>query len=270
VSDLCKYFEISRNGYYKGHVQEEKQAMGKEMVLDMIVAERRLQPRLGVRKLYHMYGDSIHKHCPHMGRDKFFGLLRSEGLLVPRKRSYTRTTNSYHRFHRYGNLLKDMPVHRPHQAWVSDITYIRLGDGFAYLSLLTDYYSRKVVGWNLSRSLGLEGSLQALHQALSVTGHPQGLVHHSDRGIQYCSTPYTSVLQHHGIRISMTEENHCYENALAERVNGILKDEYSLTATFGDYCQAYRACKEAISLYNTHRPHWALGFKTPEEVHRAA
>jgi transposase InsO family protein len=146
----------------------------------------------------------------------------------------------------------------------------RLADGFADLSLLTDYYSRKVVGWNLSRSLGLEGSLQALHQALSVTAHPQGLVHHSDRGIQYCSAPYTSVLQQHGIRISMTEENHCYENALAERVNGILKNEYSLDATFGDYCQAYRACKEAINLYNTRRPHWALGFQTPEEVYRAA
>jgi putative transposase len=163
-----------------------------------------------------------------------------------------------------------MQVERPNQAWVSDITYIRLRDGFAYLSLLTDYYSRKVVGWCLSRSFGLDGSLQALHQALSVTRRRQGLVHHSDRGIQYYSAPYTSQLQQHGIRISMTEVDHCYENALAERVNGILKDEYALDATFSDYNQACQSCKEAIRLYNTRRPHWSLGFKTPEEVHRAA
>jgi transposase InsO family protein len=167
-------------------------------------------------------------------------------------------------------MLKDMQVIAPNQAWVSDITYIRLQEGFAYLSLLTDYYSRKVVGCCLSRSLGLEGSLQALQQALSVTRHPQGLVHHSDRGIQYCSAPYTSLLHQHGIRISMTEVDHCYENALAERVNGILKDEYSLDATFADYGQAHRACKEAVRLYNTRRPHWSLGLKTPEEVYKAA
>ena len=270
MSGLCKYFEISRNGYYKGHQRAEQQFIGQAMVAEMIVQERRLQPRLGGRKLYHLYGNAIHDVCPRLGRDKFFELLRREGLLVARKRRHTRTTNSYHRFRRHRNLLKDAQVERPNQAWVTDITYIRLRRGFAYLSLLTDYYSRKVVGWHLSRSLEIEGSLQALRQALSGARLPEGLIHHSDRGAQYCSTPYTSVLEHHHIRISMTEENHCYENALAERVNGILKDEYSLDATFSDCRQAHQACEEAVELYNTRRPHWALGFKTPAEVHQTA
>jgi transposase InsO family protein len=217
-----------------------------------------------------MYGDQLHALSPGLGRDRFFDLLRAEGLLVPRKRSYTRTTHSRHRFRRYGNLLKDMRLSGSNRAWVSDITYIRLRKGFAYLSLLTDGYSRKIVGWHLSDSLGLEGSLAALRMALSSCSPGEGLVHHSDRGIQYCSNPYTELLQAHGIRISMTEENHCYENALAERVNGILKDEYALDATFADCGQAQRACEEAVQFYNTRRPHRALGFKTPQEVHRTA
>jgi transposase InsO family protein len=270
VSALCEYFKISRNGYYKSQGKGVKQAMGEQLIVDMIVQERHIQPRLGGRKLYHMYAGQIHEISPRLGRDKFFGLLRAAGLLVPRKRSYTRTTDSYHRFYRHRNLLKDMKVTAPNQAWVSDITYIRLRAGFAYLSLLTDYYSRKVVGWCLSESLEIGGSLQALKMALSSCSCTKELVHHSDRGIQYCCDTYTELLQEHGMRISMTEENHCYENALAERVNGILKDEYSLDATFADYGQAQRACKEATGLYNTRRPHWSLGFKTPEEVHRAA
>jgi transposase InsO family protein len=270
VSGLCDYFKISRAGYYKERKEEVRRAVSRSLIVDMIAEERRHQPRIGVRKLYHIYGEAIHGICPRLGRDKLFALLRSEGLLVPRKRSCTRTTNSYHRFRRHKNLLKEVRVTAPNQAWVSDITYIRLRDGFAYLSLLTDYYSRKVVGWRLSNSLGLEGSMQALKMALSSCSRTEGLIHHSDRGIQYCSDPYTLLLQKREIRISMTEENHCYENALAERVNGILKDEYSLDATFADSVQAQRACKEAIELYNTRRPHWRLGFKTPEEVHRVA
>jgi transposase InsO family protein len=244
--------------------------MGHQLVTDMIIQERRLQPRLGGKKLYHLYGEQLHELLPGLGRDKFFGLLRAEGLLVPRKRSYTRTTDSYHRFHCYGNLLKDKEISGPNQAWVADITYIRTRDGFSYLSLLTDYYSRKIVGWQLSRSLSIEGSVQALEKALAGCRCTKALIHHSDRGIQYCSMPYTEILHGHEMRISMTQENHCYENALAERVNGILKDEYSLDATFTDHAQAQRACAEAIRFYNTRRPHWALGFKTPETVHQVA
>ena len=135
MSKLCRYFKISRAGYYKGQGRQVRQVMGKELVVDMIVQERRLQPRLGGRKLYYMYGGQIHGILPRMGRDKFFGLLRAEGLLVSRKRSYTRTTDSYHRFHCYGNLLKAVEVSRPNQAWVTDITYLRTRSGFCYLSL---------------------------------------------------------------------------------------------------------------------------------------
>jgi transposase InsO family protein len=126
------------------------------------------------------------------------------------------------------------------------------------------------MGYHLSPDLGISGCLQALQGAIKSCSHPAGIVHHSDRGIQYCSHPYRALLHQHGLRISMTEENHCYENALAERVNGILKDEYLLDATFTDYRQAEQACREAVRLYNTRRPHWALNFKTPEEVHRVA
>ncbi|MDR3351361.1 MAG: IS3 family transposase, partial [Prevotellaceae bacterium] len=270
ISRLCGYFKISRSGYYKRNKQKVTQSMERQMVIEMIVQARRLQPRIGGRKLYHILGGQIHSLSPGLGRDKFFGLLRSAGLLVSRKRSYTRTTDSYHRFHRYGNLLKDLAVTSPNKVLVTDITYIRTRGGFSYLSLLTDYYSRKIVGWHLSGSLEIEGSICALQMALSGCSDTQGLIHHSDRGIQYCSDPYTGLLRSRGVRISMTQENHCYENALAERVNGILKDEYLLDATFRDHQHARRACAEAIRLYNTRRPHWALGLKTPEEVHRAA
>lgn len=244
--------------------------MGKALVVDMVVQERYKQPRLGGRKLYHMYSDRIHEILPRMGRDKFFGLLRAESLLVSRKRSYTRTTNSWHRFHTYGNLIKGMRVTGINQVWVSDITYLRTRVGFVYLSLLTDYHSRKIVGWHLSNSLGIEGSKRALEMAIGGCSQTEGLIHHSDRGVQYCSYPYTELLCSHKIRISMTEENHCYENAMAERVNGILKDEYVLDATFTDYRQAQQACAAAIQMYNTRRPHSALGLKTPEDIHRAA
>jgi transposase InsO family protein len=244
--------------------------MGKQLVVEMVVQERHKQPRLGGRKLYHMYSGQIHEILPRMGRDKFFGLLKAEGLLVLRKRSHTRTTNSWHHFHTYGNLVKGMRVTGANQVWVSDITYLRTRGGFVYLSLLTDYYSRKIVGWHLSNSLGIEGSKSALEMAIGGCSHTDGLIHHSDRGVQYCSYPYTELLQGSGIRISMTEENHCYENAMAERVNGILKDEYLLDATFTDQRQAQRACAAAIQMYNTRRPHCALEFKTPEEAHRAA
>jgi transposase InsO family protein len=161
-------------------------------------------------------------------------------------------------------------MERPNQVWVSDITYIRTGDKFAYLSLITDRYSRKIVGWHLSDNLGMEGCLEALKKALSTCRDTSGIIHHSDRGIQYCSHPYTKLLTQKGMQISMTEENHCYENGLAERVNGILKDEYMLESRFKDINQARRTCAQAIMLYNTRRPHWALKLRTPEEVHGAA
>jgi transposase InsO family protein len=233
----------------------------------MVQEERRLQPRIGVKKLFYMYKDSIHKIYPGCGRDKLFDILRKNEQLVERKHSFTRTTNSYHRFYTHKNLIKDIELEHPNQVWVSDITYIRAGSGFMYLSLITDKYSRKILGWYLSESLGIEGCIKSLKMSMSSSKELDGIIHHSDRGIQYCSTPYTELLEKHKMKISMTEDNHCYENGLAERVNGILKNEYLLDAYFMDFKQAKQACKHAIEMYNTRRPHWALNFKTPQEVH---
>jgi transposase InsO family protein len=269
VSKLCEYYGVSRNGYYKRQAEKVNEAMGREIILEMILKERQQQPRIGGKKLYHIYKAAIHEIAPHCGRDKFFGILKSNGLLVARKHSSTRTTNSFHRFHTYKNLVLGLPLERPNQVWVSDITYLRTGSKFAYLSLITDKYSRKIIGWYLSENLGMEGSIKALQKALSTCSNPAGVIHHSDRGIQYCSNPYTQMLQKRKMLISMTEENHCYENGLAERVNGILKDEYLLDSSFNDFKQAKQACEQAIMMYNTRRPHWALKFKTPEEVHSA-
>lgn len=204
-----------------------------------------------------------------MGRDKFFGLLGRSSLLVKRRRKYVSTTNSYHRFRVYKNKLKNKVLSKSNQAWVSDITYIRTTKDFAYLFLITDAFSRKIVGWHLSESLKISGAVEALRMAIRQSGETKDVIHHSDRGIQYCSKDYVRRLKKANIEISMTEENHCYENATAERVNGILKQEYGLDETFTPP-QAIRAVKEAIWLYNMERPHWSLNLLTPEEVHQAA
>jgi transposase InsO family protein len=221
---------------------------------------------MGGKKLYYLLKDL--SQTLHVGRDKFYDILRSSNLLVEKKTSGTRTTNSYHRFHVYKNELSKVKITSPNQSWCSDITYIRTEKGFKYLFLLTDSCSRKIVGWELSENLSLEGGIRALKKALKQCKDPEGVIHHSDRGIQYCSNEYTKILCKEKMIISMTEENHCYENAMAERVNGILKDEYLLDSTFKDFRIATKACSEAIELYNNKRPHWSLGLKTPEEVHQ--
>jgi len=267
---MCDYFNISRSAYYKSLQSYERDVISDSLILEMVQRERRLQPRLGGRKLYYLLCDEIHKIDSNFGRDKFFAFLGKYDLLVERKRQYRNTTNSYHHFHKYNNLIKMIEINRPNQVWAADITYLRTEHSFVYLSLLTDMYSRKIVGWHLSESLSIEGSIAALQQALKSNKIQQSLIHHSDRGIQYCSNDYVNILNNNNISISMTEENHCYENALAERVNGILKDEYLLDGTFKDFAQAQSSCREAVNLYNSRRPHLALGYKTPEAVHCAA
>ncbi len=204
-----------------------------------------------------------------MGRDRLFDLLQRFGLLIDRRRSFRRTTNSYHRFHKYSNLIRNLDVVRPNQVFVSDITYLQTQEGFCYLALVTDLYSRKIVGWDLSKSLSIESSQRALLQALSRVVDPAGLIHHSDRGIQYCSEGYVGILINKKVLISMTEENHCYENAVAERLNGILKDEFSLGHILASVKTAKKLTDEAICRYNNERPHSSLLYKTPSQCYVA-
>jgi transposase InsO family protein len=203
------------------------------------------------------------------GRDQLFDLLQRFGLLIGRRRSFRRTTNSYHRFHKYGNLIRDLPIVRPNQVFVSDITYLQTQEGFCYLALVADLYSRKIVGWDISRSLSIEGCQGALLQALSGVSATSELIHHSDRGIQYCSTGYVVILISKNIKISMTEDNHCYENAVAERLNGILKDEFCLGQIHASFKEAKRLTQQAIHSYNNERPHCSLSYKTPSQCYVA-
>lgn len=241
-----------------------------ELVVCWVQELRRRHKRMGGRKLYKLLQSDLSKLESGLGRDKFFDLLRCKGLLVERKRKYAHTTQSYHRFHKYDNLLRGRTVLKPHELWVSDITYVRINKGFVYLFLITDAYSRKIVGWELSDNLGIQSAMKALQMALRQCPATEGLIHHSDRGIQYCSYEYVGKLKAKGIKISMAEAGNCYENAMAERVNGIFKDEYGLDETFEDYQQALSAVKEAIVSYNEYRPHWSLGLEIPADIHEAA
>lgn len=222
---------------------------------------------LGVRKVYHKFGSQIHSINDSLGRDKLFSLLRGHGLLIKRRRKYARTTESRHRFRKHNNKIKDFKAVRPHQAWVGDMTFIRTQQGFVFLFLLTDAYSRKIVGWHLTKSPDVESAMKAARMAVNQGIDIQGLIHHSDRGFQYCSPGYVKMLESKDITISMGEVGNCYDNAMAERVNGILKGEYGMDETFKDINEALRATKEGIKDYNEQRPHWGLKLKIPSVVH---
>ena len=206
----------------------------------------------------------------NIGRDKFFDILRKHGLLVKRRKKYVSTTDSCHRFHKYKNKLKGKVLTGPNQAYVSDITYLRTYEGFVYLFLQTDAWSRMITGWDLSDSLAIDGAIKALQMTMKQCIKPEGAIHHSDRGIQYCCKEYVEILKRHKMEISMTEENHCYENAIAERVNGILKEEFLLDEKFANKALALKAVKEAIESYNSRRPHWSLNLFTPQQIHQVA
>tara|TARA_R110000751_G_C13756096_1_gene478760 strand:+ start:313 stop:1059 length:747 start_codon:yes stop_codon:yes gene_type:complete len=236
-------------------------------VIDIVKQRRKSLPREGVRKLEKSLKDEFDKANLKIGRDTLFNILRKYNMLTLRKKYSSRTTNSLHRFRKYRNIIKNVEVNKPNQVWVSDITYIRTIKGFCYLALITDMYSRKIIGYDISDSLELKGCVRALNKALYKTKNTKQLIHHSDRGIQYCSNVYTQILKRNNIDISMTEENHCYENAMAERVNGILKDEFYLDQTFDSLKHAKRATTNAINLYNEIRLHLSLDYKTPNMVY---
>ena len=236
-------------------------------ILQDVLAERRKHPRMGVRKLLHKLRPVWLARGIRIGRDRLFALLRRNGLLVKRKRKGSRTT--FPGGIRSENLLEDRAITAPDQAYVADITYLETEQGFRYLALVTDLYSRKIVGWDLSASLSLEGALRAMRQAARQSRHRlSGLIHHSDHGVQYASRDYLGLLTRHGIRSSMGRVGNAYDNAVAERVNGILKLEYLLDQRFPDAQTAKKAVQQAIHLYNTDRPHLSLQYRTPEQVYR--
>ena len=241
--------------------------METEIIVNKVQEIRREHPKMGARKLFHLLKKTLEQAGVKIGRDRFFKVLRDNGLLVLRKKRAVRTTYSCHNLPVFRNLVKDFDITAPNQVWASDITYVRVGDNFIYLSLITDAYSRKIVGWHAGNTLEAIGCLNALKSALIELPKKCSPIHHSDRGCQYCCHAYVKMLQNAGLKISMTEQNHCYENALAERVNGILKDEYNLVATFANKKQAVQAIKQAIKLYNEKRPHWALNCQVPAQVH---
>ena len=268
LTDVCNQYELKRDAYYKYHKRYQKKILQKQQVIELVKERRKKLPREGCRKLHTVLYDKFTEHNLKIGRDSLFDILRENHMLVMRKKTSFKTTNSYHHFHKYNNLIQDIVPERINQIWVSDITYIRTINGFCYLALITDLYSRKIVGYDISDSLELAGCLRAFKRAQKAARPAVGLIHHSDRGIQYCSHQYVNELKKYGVRLSMTEENHCYENAVAERVNGILKDEFYLDQTFFDVKHAQRATKNAIKLYNELRLHLSLDYKTPNMVYK--
>jgi transposase InsO family protein len=260
---------MTRQNYYKKRRRRQRLEVDEELVVKLVRQERQVQPRLGGRKLLCLVRRELAKASISIGRDRFFGLLRRHNLLIERRLYSVRTTDSRHSFRVYVNLLKDLALIRPHQALVSDITYVRTEEGFVYLCLVMDAFSRAIVGYDCSDNLEREGALRALRQALAQLPVGSVAIHHSDRGSQYCCSEYVGLLEAAKVSISMTQENHCYENAQAERLNGILKQEYGLGATFGLKSEARRAVAEAVALYNHRRPHTALGYAMPMDVHGA-
>jgi len=268
LSTISSCFGLKRDAYYKYKNRANKRKAVELQVINIVKKRRKSLPREGVLKLMKSLKQDFEKQQVKVGRDTLFNILREHKMLTLRKKYSVRTTNSHHRFYKYNNIIKDIEVTRPNQVWVSDITYIRTLKRFCYLALITDMYSRKIVGYDLSDSLELNGCVRALNKAVYQAKHIKGLIHHSDRGIQYCSNVYTQILKRKKIDISMTEENHCYENAIAERVNGILKDEFYLDQTFMNMAHAKRTAKNAIKLYNEIRLHLSLDFKTPNMVYK--
>ena len=267
ITALCSLLGYSRQALYKAQANHQQHCFEKELVVQKVNKIRIHQPRIGGRRLHYMLQPFLQEHQLRIGRDGLFKLLWEYGLLV-RKRKTRKpvTTDSFHRYKKYKNLVKEFIPIASNQLWVSDITYITLKNCFAYLSLITDAYSRKIVGFYLSPSLGASGSIKALKMALSNNPNLQSIIHHSDRGVQYCCNDYVGILKNKKIKISMTENGDPLENAIAERVNGILKDEL-LQEVYGDFTAAQESIAKAISVYNHLRPHSSISYKTPAELH---
>ena len=266
---ICGLFGKSRQAFYDQSWYQADSELEEGFIVHLVKQQRQLWDG-GAIKLYKTLKPELLAHHITMGRPRFLTLLRAYNLMLPRRKSrYVRTTDSSHPYHKWPDMTTAITVDRACQLWVSDITYLRTDNGFNYLSLVTDAYSRKIVGYHLSHKLKAQGPLIALNKAikmLPVDGYK--LIHHSDRGIQYCCHEYIGLLELHQIKVSMTQSGSPYENALAERVNGILKREFRLDQTFTSYGAAVNAVHKAIDFYNRIRPHMSCNFLTPNEAHQ--
>lgn len=262
-----RWFGISRQAYHQARQRQVQRAAEDQLLVELVQGIRQRHPRMGGRKLHHQLQETMNRLGLNRGRDAFFDLLRERDLLVSPKRSRRRTTWSGR--WRHPNRLADLTLTAVHQAWVADITYLTTEQGFLYLALLTDAFSRFIVGYDLSTSLAAEGTLRALNGAIEQTPETElsGLVHHSDHGMQYLAWSYDDRLRSVGMLPSMGEVGNCYDNALAERVIGILKNEYNLDDLFVNHRHAHLAVPEAIWLYNFERPHLSLDYCKPAEIH---
>lgn len=259
-------FGISRQAVYQAKDRVLKRRDELSHIKPLVIDIRRELPRLGTRKLYYLLKDEFNQLGVKIGRDAFFDYLRNEYMLIKPKKNYTTTTMSKHWLHKHPNLMKEKELTAPNQSWVSDITYIKTRKDTQYLSLVTDAYSRKIVGYKLSSDMRAEHVVEAVKMAIKERENNNPLIHHSDRGLQYCSSIYQEELKKNNITPSMTDGYDCYQNALAERINGILKQEFLIYKCNNEQ-ELEILIKESIDLYNNKRPHLSLRMKTPNFVH---
>lgn len=268
VRYFCGLFGKSRQAWYDTTHAIQAQQLSDSIILKLVEQIRIELPRAGVPQLYKMLQQPMAEHGIKMGRDGLYQLLGTHGYLLRYRRRKPYTTDSNHPYKKYPNLIKDrLLLTHPGQLWVSDITYLRLTAGFCYLSIITDAYSRKIIGYKLHSTLHSQGAVDALIMAATTSKRQESLIHHSDRGVQYCCSDYVKMLEHYDINISMTENGDPYENAIAERVNGILKGEFLLNKTFGSYGEALQATDLAVEKYNHVRPHASCDYMTPAMAH---
>jgi transposase InsO family protein len=262
-------FGITRQAYYQYFWRESDCQIEEELLIQEIRSIRKRQPMIGTRKLYGMLEVFMVKHQIKVGRDALFDLLARNGMLVRRKKKKAQTTFSTHWLRKYPNLIKGIEPTKPNQIWVADITYLETEIGFVYISLITDAYSRKIVGYHVADNLLAVSSAEALKMALvNMPKTLENLIHHSDRGIQYCSQEYVNVLQDYQVKISMTQNGDPLENAIAERVNGILKNEFMPNVIIKNLEHAQKLLKEIVLIYNDERPHMSIALLTPNQAHQ--
>jgi transposase InsO family protein len=267
ISSVCRQLGYSKQAYYKSVHVKQLQGSKWDLVKGKVLALRARMPRLGGRKLYYLLQETFKAEEISVGRDKLFELLREEGLLVAKKKKYTVTTNSKHWMRKYPNKIKGIKIKRAEQLWVADITYVNVQKGNCYLHLITDAYSKRIMGYHASETLAATATLMALKMAVKSRQYSDSLIHHSDRGLQYCSSKYTKFLEKKRIRISMTEDGSPYENAIAERVNGILKDEWGLGDIFKSIAEVRKEIQQIVPIYNEQRPHFSNHLLTPKQMH---